>query len=156
MKAVRIHEDAQREANQTTAWYVERNASAARRFRDELLSGFTHAAAHPLRFPSYLHGTRRVLLKTFPYFIVFFDWQDVVYEVSSGGRVTGSHESEGAGRSEPYMSKQSKRIPELASEVEEHAFWDSHKSDRNEYVNWSNAKLLTFPILPQYRGGNCR
>ena len=82
MKALRIHELARREATQATVWYAERNRSAARRFQDELLGGFSHAAASPLRYPSYLHGTRRVVLKKFPYFIVFFDWQDEVYVVA--------------------------------------------------------------------------
>jgi len=43
-----------------------------------LLSGFNAAAAAPLRYPTFLHGTRRVFLKKFPYFIVFFDGQDEV------------------------------------------------------------------------------
>jgi hypothetical protein len=47
-----------------------------------LLTGFSSAAASPLRCPSYLHGTRRVMLKRFPYFIVFFDWQDVIFVVA--------------------------------------------------------------------------
>jgi plasmid stabilization system protein ParE len=82
VKALRIHELALREANLATVWYAARNPSAARRFRDELLTGFSNAAAFPLRFPAYLHGTRRVLLKKFTYFIVFFDWEDEVYVVA--------------------------------------------------------------------------
>ena len=82
MKALRIHELARREANLATVWYAERNPSAARRFRDELIGGFSNAAAFPLRHPSYSHGTRRILLKKFPYFIVFFDWQDEIYVVA--------------------------------------------------------------------------
>jgi plasmid stabilization system protein ParE len=82
VKALRIHELARREAAQATVWYAERNRSVARRFQDELLGGFSNAAASPLRYPSYLHGTRRALLQKFPYFIVFFDWQDEVYVVA--------------------------------------------------------------------------
>lgn len=82
MKALRIHEGARREANQATVWYAERSLSIARRFRDELLAGFSSAAAFPLHYPSYLHGTRRVLLKKLPYFIVFIDWQDEVFVVA--------------------------------------------------------------------------
>jgi hypothetical protein len=29
-----------------------------------------------------LHGTRRVVLRRFPYFIVFFDWLDEIYIVA--------------------------------------------------------------------------
>jgi plasmid stabilization system protein ParE len=99
VKVLRIHELARRDANQATVWYAERNPSAARRFWGELLGGFSNAAAFPLRYPSYLHGTRRILLRRFPYFIVFFDWQDEVYVVPlltpSGARVTGDGESRG-------------------------------------------------------------
>jgi plasmid stabilization system protein ParE len=82
VKALRIHEGARREANQATVWFAERSLPAARRFRDELLAGFSSAAAFPLHYPSYLHGTRRVLLKKFQYFIVFLDLQDEVYVVA--------------------------------------------------------------------------
>lgn len=82
MKGLRIHEAARREANLATVWYAERSISAARRFRDDLLTAFSSAAESPLRYPAYLHGTRRVVLRRFPYFIVFFDWQDEVYIVA--------------------------------------------------------------------------
>ena len=47
-----------------------------------MLAGFARAATSPLQYPSYLHGTRRVLLKKFPFFIVFLDWQDEIYIVA--------------------------------------------------------------------------
>ena len=82
MKSLRIHEAARREAHLATVWYAERSIPVARRFRDDLLAGFHSAAASPLRYPTYLHGTRRVLLQRFPYFIVFFDWQDEIFIVA--------------------------------------------------------------------------
>jgi len=45
------------------------------------------------------------------------------------------------------MSKQLKPIPEFASEAEERAFWESPGNDSTEYVDWSKAKLVTFPKL---------
>jgi len=45
------------------------------------------------------------------------------------------------------MSKQLKPIPEFKSEAEERAFWESPKSDSTDYVDWSKAKLVTFPKL---------
>jgi predicted DNA binding CopG/RHH family protein len=45
------------------------------------------------------------------------------------------------------MSKQLKPIPEFKSEAEERAFWESPKRDSTEYVDWSKAKLVTFPKL---------
>ena len=82
MRTLKIHEGARREAAQATVWYAERSLSVAGRFRDELLACFSHAAASPQRYPSYLHGTQRILLKDFPYFIVFLDWRDEVHIVA--------------------------------------------------------------------------
>ena len=45
------------------------------------------------------------------------------------------------------MSKPLKPNPEFASEAEERAFWESKKNDSTEYVDWSKAKLATFPKL---------
>jgi predicted DNA binding CopG/RHH family protein len=45
------------------------------------------------------------------------------------------------------MSKLLKPIPEFAAEAEERAFWESPRNDSTEYVDWSNAKLVTFPKL---------
>lgn len=45
------------------------------------------------------------------------------------------------------MSKQLKPIPKLSSEAEERAFWESPKNDSTEYVDWSKARLATFPKL---------
>jgi predicted DNA binding CopG/RHH family protein len=43
------------------------------------------------------------------------------------------------------MSKSLKPIPEFANEAEERAFWESSGNDSTEYVDWSNARLVTFP-----------
>jgi predicted DNA binding CopG/RHH family protein len=45
------------------------------------------------------------------------------------------------------MSKQFKPIPEFVNETEERAFWESPRNDSTEYVDWSKAKLVTFPKL---------
>jgi predicted DNA binding CopG/RHH family protein len=45
------------------------------------------------------------------------------------------------------MSKPLKRIPRFANEAEERAFWESPRNDSTEYVDWSNAKLVTFSKL---------
>jgi len=45
------------------------------------------------------------------------------------------------------MSKRLKPIPEFANEAEERAFWESRKNDSTEYVDWSKAKLVSFPKL---------
>jgi predicted DNA binding CopG/RHH family protein len=41
--------------------------------------------------------------------------------------------------------KRLKPIPEFRSEVEERDFWETH--DSTEYVDWSAARVVTFPNL---------
>ena len=45
------------------------------------------------------------------------------------------------------MSKQLKPIPKFKNESQERAFWESPGNDSTEYVDWSKAKLVTFPKL---------
>jgi len=45
------------------------------------------------------------------------------------------------------MKKQLKRIPDFSSEAEVRAFWESPKNDSTNYVDWSKAKLVSFPRL---------
>jgi predicted DNA binding CopG/RHH family protein len=45
------------------------------------------------------------------------------------------------------MSKLLKPIPKFASEADERAFWESPHNDSTQYVDWSKAKLATFPKL---------
>src|ERR1700734_4109591 len=43
------------------------------------------------------------------------------------------------------MPRRLKPIPKFANEAEERAFWESH--DTTDYVDWSRAKLVSFPNL---------
>ena len=45
------------------------------------------------------------------------------------------------------MKKRLKPIPEFASEAVERAFWESPANDSTEYIDWSKAKLVSFPNL---------
>jgi len=45
------------------------------------------------------------------------------------------------------MKKRLKPIPEFASESEERAFWESPDNDSTEYIDWSKAKIMSFPNL---------
>lgn len=82
MKTVRIDERARREAREAAEWYAERGRMLGRRFRDELLAALSYAASHPLSCSPYLHGTRRVLLKKFPYSVIFLDWKGSIFVVA--------------------------------------------------------------------------
>ncbi|MFO7857444.1 MAG: BrnA antitoxin family protein [Ectothiorhodospiraceae bacterium] len=43
------------------------------------------------------------------------------------------------------MSKRAKTPPELSTEAEERAFWESH--DSSEYLDWKRARTASFPNL---------
>ena len=43
------------------------------------------------------------------------------------------------------MPRRLKPIPKFANEAEERAFWESH--DTTDYVDWSRAKVVSFPNL---------
>jgi predicted DNA binding CopG/RHH family protein len=45
------------------------------------------------------------------------------------------------------MKKPLKPIPKFKEEADERAFWESPENDSTEYVDWSKAKLVTFPRL---------
>ena len=45
------------------------------------------------------------------------------------------------------MKNPLKPIPKFSSESEERAFWESLKNDSTNYVDWTKAKLVTFPKL---------
>jgi predicted DNA binding CopG/RHH family protein len=40
-----------------------------------------------------------------------------------------------------------KPIPKFKSEAAERTFWESSKNDSTDYIDWSKAKLATFPKL---------
>jgi toxin ParE1/3/4 len=82
MKALRFHEAARREANLAAFRFTEISIQLAQRFLDALQVAYASAAGSPRLYPTYLHDTRRVLLKRFPYFIVYLDWENEVYIVA--------------------------------------------------------------------------
>jgi predicted DNA binding CopG/RHH family protein len=45
------------------------------------------------------------------------------------------------------MSKLLRPIPEFANEASEREFWESPENDSTEYLDWTQAKLTSFPKL---------
>lgn len=45
------------------------------------------------------------------------------------------------------MPKQLKPIPKFKSEAEERAFWHDKRNDSTDYLDWSRARVVTFPNL---------
>ena len=52
-------------------WYADRNLAVADAFQDELQRAGIAIQRNPLLWGSYLFGTRRYLMKRFPYVIVY-------------------------------------------------------------------------------------
>src|ERR1700759_3458821 len=68
---IEFHSEARSEADTSLAYYLERSRSAAECFYQELESALEQIQTEHDRWPSYLYGTRRYLLKRFPFVIVY-------------------------------------------------------------------------------------
>ena len=66
-----LHPAARVEILATHDRYAEVTLELAERFQDELERSRQTIARNTLVWPEYLYGTRRYLMKGFPYFIVF-------------------------------------------------------------------------------------
>jgi len=69
--SVRLHPDAIAEAKAAYEWYVNRNLSAANAFISELDHAISQIQTGPERWTIHLHGTRKFLLRRFPYGVVY-------------------------------------------------------------------------------------
>ena len=68
---IRLHPTALEEAEAATNWYRQRSVRAAELFLDELDRAVTQLQTDATQFPEYLFGTRRLLLRRFPYLVIF-------------------------------------------------------------------------------------
>jgi hypothetical protein len=69
-RPIELHPEAIAEARDAREWYAQRSRSAADAFMAELDLAIESIGDSPDRWATYLHGTRRYLLKRFPYIIV--------------------------------------------------------------------------------------
>jgi toxin ParE1/3/4 len=68
---VGFHPQAVAEAAAAMEWYRKRNDAAGVAFMAELDRAVDSIADAPDRWPGYLHGTRRFLLRRFPFLVVY-------------------------------------------------------------------------------------
>jgi len=66
-----FHPEARLEALDAYEWYFERSPQAAEAFQAELEKAGRAIQEAPERYEVYLHGTRRYLMKRYPYLVVF-------------------------------------------------------------------------------------
>ena len=66
-----FHPDARWDAIEAYDWYAERSQQAAEAFQRELQDAGSAIQRFPLRWATYLFGTRRYLMKRFPFVVVY-------------------------------------------------------------------------------------
>ncbi|MGP8185001.1 MAG: type II toxin-antitoxin system RelE/ParE family toxin [Terracidiphilus sp.] len=71
MKPASVHPEAEAEADGAFEWYWSRSESSALAFDAELREAFSFLRRSPQICAPYLRETRRVMLRRFPYFVVF-------------------------------------------------------------------------------------
>lgn len=77
-RPIRLHPEAVVEARSARLWYSNRNVKASYAFMLELGHALKQIAEAPNRWPAFEHGTRRYLLKRFPYALVYRASQEAV------------------------------------------------------------------------------
>lgn len=70
-RAVRFDPSALAEAEEAVRWYAQRSPAARSGFVAELDRAIALITEAPLRWPSYEAGTRRLVLRQFPFAIVY-------------------------------------------------------------------------------------
>ncbi len=80
--SVDVHPEAIEEARTAYRWYRERNRTAAEAFLVELDRAVELISEGPMRWPTYLHGTRHFLLRRFPFVVVYRQIDAVVQVVA--------------------------------------------------------------------------
>jgi plasmid stabilization system protein ParE len=71
MKPLEYHPESRVDSREAVDWYSSRSRVAALDFADDLKAALAHLRKTPQVCPPYLHGTRRILLDRFPFFVVF-------------------------------------------------------------------------------------
>jgi toxin ParE1/3/4 len=66
-----FHPQAAEELEAAFDWYAERSRAAAVAFVDEVDDALQKIAAEPDRWPQHTHGTRRYLLRRFPFLVIY-------------------------------------------------------------------------------------
>jgi len=77
-KPLEIHPSALAELKSALSWYLERNESAAVKFAAEIDRAMELLIAAPQRWPAGEHGSRKFVLRRFPFAIVDREKQAVI------------------------------------------------------------------------------
>jgi plasmid stabilization system protein ParE len=90
-KPLEIHPAALAELKSALTWYLERSSTAAANFADELDRVINLTVKFPQRWPKADHGTRKFVLRRFPFAVVYREKQTAVQvlAVAHGHRQPG-------------------------------------------------------------------
>jgi plasmid stabilization system protein ParE len=70
-RSLKFHEEAAAEYDSAFDWYLERNPDAALKFDAEVGDALSQILRHPQRWAPGLIGTRRYLLRRFPFLVIY-------------------------------------------------------------------------------------
>lgn len=76
------HPDARDEIRSSYEWYLERNVEKADEFLDRVLTLIDLALDYPEIGSPYLYRTRRLLLRSFPFIIVYQELRETLFIVA--------------------------------------------------------------------------
>lgn len=82
MKSLVFFEQAAEEIEYERGWYRERSVKAEASLLLELDHAFSSIVEAPARWPAYIGGTRRFVLPTFPFSLIYFTEHENVFVVA--------------------------------------------------------------------------
>lgn len=77
-KPYRVHPLAWEDIDVADQWYFERSPEASDALIAEISEAIESICKYPQRWPKYRHGTHRLLLRRFPFSIVYLEDADFV------------------------------------------------------------------------------
>jgi len=77
-KPLEIHPAALDELQSAVAWYFERSENAALKFLNEIDQAMDLVAASPQRWPMAEHSTRRLVLRRFPFAVIYRETETAI------------------------------------------------------------------------------
>src|SRR5262249_6121105 len=81
-RSVRLFPEAEAEVVASERWYAQRSPTAAAAFLAEVDAALVRIGETPESWPPYRRGTRRFILRRFPFSVVYRIEDDVVYVVA--------------------------------------------------------------------------
>ena len=81
-RRIEFEEEAKQELRRAHEWYAARSGPAAVRFEEEIVQAIDILTEEAETFALYEGDTRRILLPTFPYALVFEVISDVVFVIA--------------------------------------------------------------------------